>query len=94
MDSWKYLLLKFHLVYFLFLSLVDFVKSFLEHFGIITCDDNYMCYTALTALKARDSCPWYLDSDCSRHMTGIKLCSRHSLKERFGQSCLEMEANL
>ena len=25
-----------------------------------------MCYTALTALKACDSCLWYLDSGCSR----------------------------
>ena len=31
-----------------------------------------MCYTALTALKARDSCLWYLDSGCSRHITGNK----------------------
>ena len=49
-----------------------FVKSFLEYLDIITCDDNYVCYTALTALKARDSCLWYLDSCCSRHMTGNK----------------------
>ena len=56
----------------LFLSLVAFAKSFLEHLGLITCDDNYLCYTALTALKARDSCLWYLDSGCSSHMTGNK----------------------
>ena len=31
-----------------------------------------MCYTALTALKACDSCLWYLDSGCSRHMIGNK----------------------
>ena len=72
MDTWKILLLTCHLVYLLILSLVAFIKSFLEHFGIITCDDNYVCYTALTALKARDSCLWYLDSGCSRHMTGNK----------------------
>ena len=56
MDSRKFLLLKVQLVYFWFVSLVAFVKSFLEYLGIITCDDNYVCYTALTALKARDSC--------------------------------------
>lgn len=72
MDSWKFLLLKFQLVYFWFVSLVAFVKSFLEYLGIITCDDNNVCYTALTALKARDSCLWYLYSGYSRHMTGNK----------------------
>ena len=51
MDSWKYLLLKFHLVHFWFVSFVAFVKSSFEHLGIITCDNNYVCYTALTALK-------------------------------------------
>ena len=94
MDSWKFLLLKFQLVYFWFVSFFAFVKSSFEYLGIITCDDNYVCYIALTALKARDSCLWYLDSGCFRHMTEIKLCSRHSLKERLGQSRLEMEANL
>ena len=56
----------------LFLSLVAFAKSFLELLGLITCGNNYLCYTALTALKARDSCLWYLDSGCSRHMIGNK----------------------
>ena len=72
MDTWKFLLLKFQLVYFWFVSLVAFVKSSLEYLGIITCDDNYVCYTALTALKAHDSYLWYLDSGCSRHMIGNK----------------------
>ena len=72
MDTWKILLLISHLVSLLFLVLVACVKSLLEHLGIITCDDNYVCYTALTAIKARDSCLWYLDSGCSRHMTGNK----------------------
>ena len=48
------------------MPLVACVKSFLKHLGVITCDDNYVCYTALTALKACDSCLWYLDSGCSR----------------------------
>ena len=72
MNSLKFLLLKFQLVYFLFVSLVACVKSFLEYLSIITCDDNSMCYTALTALKACDSCLWYLDSGCFRHMIGNK----------------------
>ena len=58
------------LAYLLSLSLVAFVKSFLELLGLITCDNNYLCYTALTALKAHDSYLWYLDSGCSRHMIG------------------------
>ena len=66
MDSWKIFLLICQLAYLLFLSLVAFAKSFFEHLGVITCDDNYVCYTALTALKACDSCLWYLDSGCSR----------------------------
>ena len=84
MDSWKILLLICHLVYLLFLSLVAFVKSFLEHLGIITCDDNYVCYTALTALKARDSCLWYLDSGCSRHMIGNKALFKTLFEGKIG----------
>ena len=54
------------------LSLIAFVKSFLELLGLITCDNNYLCYIALNALKAHDSCLWYLNSGCSRHMIGNK----------------------
>ena len=60
----------YQLACLLYLSLVAFVKSFLKHFGLITCDNNYLCYTALIALKARDSYLWYLDSGYSEHMTG------------------------
>ena len=72
MDLWKILVLIYQLAYFLYLSLVASVKSFLGLLGLITCDNNYLCYTTLTALKACDSCLWYLDSGCSRHMTGNK----------------------
>ena len=84
MDSWKYLLLKFHLVYFWFVSFVAFIKSFLEHLGIITYDDNYVCYTALTALKPHDSCLWYLDSGCSRHMIGNKAMFKTLFEGKIG----------
>ena len=84
MDSWKILLLICHLVYLLFLSLIAFVKSFLEHLGIITCDENYLCYTALIALKARDSCLWYLDSGCSRHMIGNKALFKTLFEGKIG----------
>ena len=83
MDSWKFLLLKFQLVYFWFVSLVAFVKSFLEYLGIIICDDNYLCYIALTALKARDSCLWYLDNGCSKHMTGNKALFKTLFEEKI-----------
>ena len=84
MDTWKFLLLKFQLVYFWFVSLVAFVKSFLEYLGIITCDDNYVCYTALTALNARNFCLWYLDSSYSRHMTGNKALFKTLFEGKIG----------
>ena len=84
MDSWKYLLLKFHLVYFWFVSFVAFVKSSFKFHGIIKCDNNYVCYTALTALKAHDSCLWYLDSGCSRHMTRNKALFKTFFEGRIG----------
>ena len=84
MDSWKSLLLLFHFVYFWFVSFVAFIKSFLEHLGIITCDDNYVCYTTLTALKARESCLWYLDSGCSRHMTRNKALFKTLFEGKIG----------
>ena len=74
----------FHLVYFWFVSFVVSIKSFLKHLGIITCDDNYVCYTALTTLKARDSCLWYLDSGCSRHMTGYKTLFKTFFEGKIG----------
>ena len=72
MDFWKFFLLIHQLAYFVYLSLVEIVKSFLEHLSLIIFDNNYLCSTALTALKACDSCLWYLDSGCSRHMIGNK----------------------
>ena len=84
MDSWKILLLMFHLVYFWFVSFVAFVKSFLKHLGIITFNDNYVCYTTLTTLKARDSCLWYLDNGCSRHMIGYKASFKTLFEGKIG----------
>jgi hypothetical protein len=34
-------------------------------------EDN-LCLVAHTALKILDTCLWYLDSRCSKHMTGDK----------------------
>ena len=68
----------------MYLSLVDFVKSFLGRLGLIICGNNYLCYTALTALKARDSCFWYLDSGCSRHMIRNKGLFKTLFEEKIG----------
>ena len=84
MDSLKYFLLKIQLFYFWIIWLVACVKSFLEYFGLIKCDDNYVCYTALNALKARDSCLWYLDSGCSRHMIGNKALFKTLFEGKIG----------
>ena len=50
----------------------------------VPCDDNYLCYTDLTSLKARDSCLWYLDSGCSRHMTGYKALFKTLFEGKIG----------
>ena len=87
MDSWKFLMLKFYHVYFWFVSFVSFVafvKSSFKYLGIIICDYNYVCYTALTALKARDFCLWYLDSGCSKHMTGNKALFKTLFEGKIG----------
>ena len=84
MDSLKFFFLKLQLVYFWCVSLVACVKSFLEYLGIITCDDNYVCYTPLTTLKARDSCLWYLDSGCSKHMIGNKALFKTFFEGKIG----------
>ena len=65
----------------------------LECLSITTSCNNYVCYTALIALKAHDTCLWYLDSGCSKHMIDNKACSRPCLKERLALSPLEMEAS-
>ena len=84
MDFLKSVMLIYQLAYFVYLSLVAFVKYFLGLLGLITCDNNYLCYTALTALKARDSCLWYLDSSCSRHMTGNKGLFKTLFERKIG----------
>ena len=84
MDSLKFLLLKVQLVYFWFVSLVACVKFFLEYLGIITCDDNYVCYTTLTALKARVSCLQFLDCGCFKHMTVSKALFKTLFEGKIG----------
>ena len=70
MDFLQSIMLIYQFAYFGYLFLVAYVKSFLRL--LITCDNDYLCFIGLTALKACDSCLWYLDSGCSRHMTSNK----------------------
>ena len=77
-------MLIYQIAYFAYLSLVAFVKSFLGLLGLITFDNNYLCYTALTTLKAHDSCFWYLDSGFSWHMTGNKRLLKTLFEEKIG----------
>ena len=63
-------------------------RSF-EYLGIITFDNNYACYTTLIALKAHDSCHWYLDSGCFRHMTGNKGLFKTLFEGKIGTATFE-----
>ena len=74
----------YQLAYFVYLSLVASVKSFLRLLDLITCDNDYLCYTALTTLKAHDSCLWYLDNGCSLHMTRNKGLFKTLFEEKIG----------
>ena len=59
-------------------------NTILEYLCITTCCNIYVCYTALTALKACDTCLWYLDSGCSRHMTGNKVLFKTLFEGKIG----------
>ena len=84
MDFLQNMMLIYQFAYFEYLSLVAHVKSFLRLLDLITCDNDYLCYTALTTLKARDSCLWYLDNGCSRHMTGNKGLFKTLFERKIG----------
>ena len=56
----------------------------LEYLCITTSCNNYVCYTALIALKAHDTCLWYLDSRFSRHMIGNKALFKTHFEGRIG----------
>ena len=56
----------------------------LEYLLITTCCNNYVCYIALIALKACDTCLWYLDSGCSKHMAGNKVLFKTLFKGKIG----------
>ena len=46
--------------------------------------NEYICHVAQIALKANSSNFWYLDSGCSRHMTGNKSFSETLVMEEGG----------
>ena len=64
--------------------LLSLLNLSLNIFFLIICGNNYLCYTALTTLKARDSCLWYLDSGCFRHMTGNKWLFKTLFEGKIG----------
>ena len=56
----------------------------LEYLHITTSFNNYVCYIALTTLKAQDTCLWYLGSGCSKHMTGNKALFKTLFERKIG----------
>ena len=56
----------------------------LKFLGIITCCNNYVCYTTLNTLEVRDTCLWCLNSGCSRHMTGNKALFKTLFEGKIG----------
>ena len=52
-----------------------------------------VCFMMKSAFKVMDTCLWYLDSGCSRHMTETDLSSRFSSLKKVAMSLLVMWAN-
>ena len=63
----------------------------------ITPDDltnkHEVCFMMHLAFKVMNTCLWYLDSGCSRHMTGATLYSKNLNPRKMEMLPLEMEAN-
>ena len=64
--------------------LMNCANPILKYLGVTTCCNNYVCYTAFTILKVHDTCLWYLDSGCSRHMTWIKALFKTLFEGKIG----------
>ena len=73
--------------------LIKYANPILKYLGITTSYNNYICYIALTTLKACDTCLWYLDNGYSRHMTSNKALFKTLFEGKIGTVTLEMEAN-
>ena len=52
-----------------------------------------VCFMMKSAFKVMDTCLWYLDSGCFRHMTGDRLSSKFLSLKRVAMSLLVMGAN-
>ena len=61
-----------------------YANPILNFLGITTCCNNYVCYTALMALKVHDTCLWYLDNGCSKHMTSNKALFKTFFEGKIG----------
>ena len=52
-----------------------------------------VCFLIKSAFKVMDMCLWYLDSSCSRHMTGDRSLFKVFESKKGGMSLLVMGAN-
>ena len=52
-----------------------------------------VCFMMHSTFKVMNTCLWYLDSGCSRHMTGATLYSKNLNPRKMEMLPLEMEAN-
>jgi hypothetical protein len=59
------------------------VKSIAKDKQVWVKKEDHLCLVVHTALKVLDTCLWYLDSGCSKHMTGDKTLFQE-LKEGRG----------
>ena len=64
--------------------LINCANPILKFLGITTSYNNYVCYTALATLKVRDTCLWYVDSGCSKHMTSNKALFKTRFEGKIG----------
>ena len=53
-----------------------------------------VCFMMKSAFKVVDTCLWYLDSGCSRHMTVDRSLFKVCETKKVAMSLLAMEANL
>ena len=88
LNSIRLKIKSFFLFLFFLLSwivwLMNYSSPILKYLGITTNCNNYFYYTTLTALKVRDTCLWYLDSGCCRHIIGNKALFKTLFERKIG----------